>query len=85
MDHVYYTPQAYDRNYHAGYSAYRQISIQEAMNVALGRVPGQVVKVELEQENGLWVYEVDIITLQGVRYEVIVDMNTGAIVRIELD
>lgn len=78
-------PQAYDRNYQPGYSAYRQISIQEAMNVALGRVPGQVVKVELEQENGLWVYEVDIITHQGVRYEVIVAMNTGAIIRLELD
>ncbi|MCG5103234.1 PepSY domain-containing protein [Oceanobacillus alkalisoli] len=67
------------------YSGYRQISIEEAMNIAVGRVPGQIVKVELEKEQGVWVYEVEIITAQGVKYEVEVDMNTGNIVKIEVD
>lgn len=67
------------------YNGYRQISIEEAMNIAVGRVPGQIVKVELERENGVWVYEVEIITPQGVKYEVEVDINTGNIVKVEID
>ncbi|MEI3604515.1 PepSY domain-containing protein [Pseudogracilibacillus sp. SE30717A] len=62
-----------------------QITIEEAMRIALERVPGQVVKVELEQRRGAWVYEVEILTPQGVKYEVKVDINTGAIVKVEID
>jgi len=64
---------------------YRQISMQEAMTIAQGHVPGRVVKIELEQEHGMWVYEVDVITSQGAKYEVKVDINTGGIVKVELD
>jgi len=79
--------QPYGRYFHPidYYHGFRQISIQEAINIALERVPGQVVKIELGQENGIWIYEVDIITTQGVKYEVHVDINTGAIVKVEVD
>ena len=63
----------------------RQITIEEAMNIARNQVQGQVVKVELEHEKGVLAYEVDIVTQQGVKYEVIVDANTGGIISIELD
>lgn len=63
----------------------RRITIQDAMNIALEQVPGQIVKVELETKNGLWIYEVDIINPQGTEYEVEVDVNTGGIIGIELD
>ncbi|HLR69289.1 PepSY domain-containing protein [Virgibacillus alimentarius] len=63
----------------------RRVSIEEAMNIALEQVPGQVVKIELEQEHGILVYEVDIITAQGAKYKVEVDVNTGGVVNIELD
>lgn len=87
VNHHYYHPHMMRYNwpepaYHTGY---RQITMQEAMNIAVERVPGQIVKVELERENGIWVYEVDIITSQGVKYEVEVDVNTGNIVQVELD
>lgn len=65
--------------------AYRQITIEEAMAIALEQVPGQVVKVELDTEKGMQVYEVDIVTAQGAKYEVAVDINSGGIVEIELD
>ena len=55
------------------------------MRIAQEQVPGQVVKVELDTENGLLVYEVDILTSQGIKYEVTVDVNTGGIVEIDLD
>lgn len=81
-------PQKYARNFQPNmsyYNVFRQIIIQDAINIALARVPGQVVKVELERENGMWVYEVDIITPQNVKYEVVVDINSGAIVKLEVD
>ncbi|MBM7600287.1 putative membrane protein YkoI [Virgibacillus halotolerans] len=72
-------------NYDNGQHFHRQITIEEAMNIALEQVPGQVVKVEMDTEKGVRVYEVDIVTAQGVKYEVAVNMNTGEIVEIELD
>lgn len=87
MNHNYYVPQPQGYYYEPSLSYYghRQISMQEAMNIALGRVPGQVVKVELDSENGYWVYEVDIITSQGIKYKVEVEINSGAIVSVEVD
>ena len=63
----------------------RRISIEEAMNIALSQVPGEVVKVELEHEKGILVYEVDIVTGQGVKYEVVVDANNGTVLEVKLD
>ncbi|WP_445321669.1 PepSY domain-containing protein [Oceanobacillus sp. HCA-5259] len=44
-----------------------------------------MVKVELEKEQGVWANEVEIITAQGFKYEVEVDMNSGNIVKVEVD
>jgi|SRR5690625_2696681 len=63
----------------------RRVSIEEAIGIALEQVPGQVVKVELEHEQGILVYEVEILTQQGVKYEVAVDVNSGNVVSVELD
>lgn len=67
------------------YSRYSRISIDDAMAIALERVPGEVVKVELETENGLLVYEVDIINMQGIKYEVEIDAQTGEVIKIKRD
>lgn len=63
----------------------RRISIVEAMNMAQEQVPGEVVKAELDSENGVWIYEVNIITPQGIEYEVNVDINTGRIISVMPD
>ena len=63
----------------------QRISIEEAMNIALSQVQGEVVKIELEHEKGMLVYEVDIVTAQGVKYEVVVNANNGTVLGIELD
>ncbi|PYZ96352.1 hypothetical protein CR205_11530 [Alteribacter lacisalsi] len=57
----------------------RQISAEQAIDIATSEVPGQVVDVELDTENGLLVWVIDIITPQGVKYEVDVGANTGNI------
>jgi len=63
----------------------RRISIEEAMNIALSQVQGEIVKVELDHEKGILVYEVDIVTAQGVKYEVVIDANNGTVLEVELD
>jgi uncharacterized membrane protein YkoI len=50
----------------------------------LQQVPGQVIKVELDYEYGMLVYEIDIRTQSGV-YEVHVNANTGQILKIEME
>lgn len=64
---------------------YRRISIEQAMDIAVRRVPGQVVKAELDYDDGLLVYEIDIRTADGYKYEVKVDATTGAILKVKLD
>lgn len=61
-----------------------RINSEAAIQIALQRVPGQVVKVELDKEDGILVYEVDIRTPTGV-YEVQVNASTGQVIKIELD
>lgn len=80
-----YWPGQYDGNGRNYESFYRVITIVEAVNIALQQVPGQAIKAELDMEKGLRVFEVDIITTQGVKYEVSVDVNTGRVVGVKLD
>src|SRR5699024_4607941 len=53
----------------------RQISIEDAIRIGREQVPGQVVKAELERKGGRLIYEVDVVTNQGVKYEVKIDAN----------
>lgn len=64
---------------------YRRISTEQAMSIALQRVPGHVVKAELDNDDGRLVYEIDIRNQQGVKYEVKVDAVTGEVVRVKID
>lgn len=59
-----------------------RISSEAAIQIALQQVPGQVLRVELDEENGILVYEVDIRTPSG-RYEVHVHAATGQILKVE--
>lgn len=59
-----------------------RINSEAAVQIALQQVPGQVVKVELEFENGILVYEVDIRTISGV-YEIHIHAITGQILKVE--
>lgn len=65
-----------------GYWGRYRIDSEAAIQIALQRVPGQVIKVELDDDDGLLVYEIDIRTQSGV-YEVHVNAATGQIIKIE--
>lgn len=59
--------------------------MEQANEIALQRVPGQVVKSELEFDDGILIYEVDIRTMEGHKYEVKIDAVTGEVLKVKLD
>lgn len=59
-----------------------RIDVESAIQIALNRVPGQVVKVELDYDDGLLIYEIYIRTMQGI-YEVNINAITGQILKVE--
>ncbi|AJD26783.1 peptidase [Clostridium botulinum] len=74
-------------NYYAlwdGYWRNYRISSEAAVQIALQQVPGQVVRVELDVEDGILVYEVSIRTTAGI-YEVKINANTGQIIEVDRD
>lgn len=67
------------------YSRFSRISIEDAMSIATEQIPGEVIKVELDTENGMLIYEVKIVNAQGIKYEVEIDAQTGRILKMQLD
>ncbi|MBT2694063.1 PepSY domain-containing protein [Bacillus sp. ISL-55] len=59
-----------------------QISEDQAKEIALKQVKGTVTKVELETENGVLVYEVDIKAPDQL-YEVTIDAKSGKVIKVE--
>ena len=61
----------------------QRISPQQAMQIAIQRVPGQVIHYGMDMENGTLIYEIFILTPQNRIYEVEVNAKTGVIRKIE--
>jgi len=59
------------------------ISPQQAMQIAVQRVPGQIIHYGMDMENGTLVYEIFILTSQNKIYKVEVNAKTGVIRKIE--
>ncbi|RKQ20134.1 PepSY domain-containing protein [Ureibacillus endophyticus] len=61
----------------------QRISVQQAQQIALSRVPGQIVHVDLDMDNGVLNYEVYVLTMQNKMYEVKINARTGRIIKVE--
>lgn len=57
--------------------------LTEVLALARARVPGEVVKVELDREDGLWVYEIKILTPSGKRRKVEIDARTLDVIKVD--
>ncbi len=55
--------------------------LADILNAVRDKLPGQVVGVKLEQEQGAWVYEFRVVDAKGRLFEVYVDARSGAIER----
>ena len=62
-----------------------KITEDEAINMALEKVPGTVNEIELEVENGTVVYEIEVLSTDGTEQEVKVDAQTGEVLKVEAD
>lgn len=49
------------------------------------RYPGRILEVELEDEDGVWLYEIEILTPTGRVLEIELDPRTGAVLSLEED
>ena len=59
------------------------LSQQQAIEIALKQVPGEVREVELEKEDGAMVYEIEIVSADGQPVEVEIAAETGTIIEVE--
>ncbi|MCQ2011289.1 MAG: PepSY domain-containing protein [Sporolactobacillus sp.] len=74
------------RNENQYVNGYRQrITAQQAAEIAVARVPGQIIHVDLELDNHLLKYEVYVLTDQGVVYEVEIASKDGRILSVEME
>jgi uncharacterized membrane protein YkoI len=53
--------------------------LEEILAKLRERFPGEIVKIKLEREHGLWVYEFRLLDPQGRLREIAVDAATGAV------
>ena len=59
------------------------ITEEDAVAIALLEVPGEVQEVELDREDGIQVYEIEIRTADGVEMEVEIAASTGEVLGLE--
>jgi uncharacterized membrane protein YkoI len=59
------------------------LSLSEILAAAEAVRPGRVIEVELEKDDGRWVYELELVTPDGRLYEMEIDAATGTLLEIE--
>lgn len=58
-------------------------SLADILDTVRGKLPGDVVGVEIERKNGSWLYELRVVGSQGGIFEVYIDARNGKIERIK--
>lgn len=61
------------------------LPLPRILTIATGRVPGDVLEVELEDEHGRFIYDLKILAKNGRVREVEIDAKTGAVMKVEDD
>lgn len=57
----------------------------QAIEIAKAGVPGLVIKAELDDDDGVQIYEVEIVNADGIEMEVKINAETGEILEAEED
>ncbi|WP_088624795.1 PepSY domain-containing protein [Oceanicola sp. 22II-s10i] len=61
------------------------LPLSEILERAETARPGRVIEVELDRDDGRWIYELEMVTDTGRLYEMELDAATGAILKIEAE
>jgi uncharacterized membrane protein YkoI len=59
------------------------LPLSEILKVAEAVRRGRVIELELERENGRWIYELELISPGGELYEMEIDAATGQLLELE--
>ena len=59
------------------------LPLSEILLTAEAAHPGRVIEVELDRDDGRWVYELELVSPTGQLYEMEIDAATGHILEIE--
>jgi uncharacterized membrane protein YkoI len=69
----------------ADFPALAKLTSAQAVQKALAAVQGQILKTELENENGFLVYDVEVVTADKTIMEVKVDAGSGKVLTVDRD
>ena len=61
------------------------LPLEKILEISREQVQGRVLEVELEQEDELLIYELEVLDKQGIVWEIKVDAVTGVIIEREQD
>jgi len=59
------------------------LPLAEILAVAEATRPGRVIEVELERDDGRWIYELELVSPEGRLYEMEIDAATGTVLEVE--
>ena len=59
------------------------LTLAEILDIVRDKLPGRIVRVKLERQHDLWVYELRVLDPKGRLFEVYVDARSGEIRRIK--
>jgi uncharacterized membrane protein YkoI len=72
-------------NHEAGQASLAKKTVQQAIDAAVSRQSGTVLRVELQNEDGFLVYNVEVASADKKVHEIKVDAGDGSILRIDTD
>lgn len=61
------------------------LPLEKILEISRKQIPGRVLEVELEREDGLLIYELEILDEQGRVWEIEIDARNGKIIKRERD
>ncbi len=61
------------------------LPLENILQISRERVQGYILEVELEQEDGRLIYEIEILDEKGLAWEIELDARTGEILKQEQD
>ena len=85
FSYVAYAQTVEENQIQAELAKQAKVTEEAAIKIALEQIPGTVEEVELEDENGTIVYEIEIRAEDGTEQEVEIDATTGEVVKVEAE
>lgn len=61
------------------------LPLARILEIARGRVPGEVIDVDFDEDDGVAEYEVEILTPAGRKIEIRIDAHRGSVLEVEGD